>query len=620
MKPLEITVTADTEQAQKELKAVGTVSDTAGSKVESSMRSAQDSIDETGRSASNAADKTKDLGDAAGDTATNAGKLAGALDLVHPAAGDVARIVADAADSVEVLSKVLTKSKFVTGTLAVALAAAGAAYLYLKKQINDAEVAQEEMSEAATAAEGKFASLKTIVSGLADELLVLNGASQAGIDLEQQQAEINAEYQTAIRHLKDQIAARRELRQEVLEARDSSVADLRLVDSTIQSLEDLIEKTEKRRDVALEAAAQISQARAQEITDAAALQEAEEARRAAAAAAAAADSARSAAASHLSNMQLELMRAQGDEMGVLDHLYQQEIAAIDEMAAAAAAAGVVIDAEQMKQIAKQKHLIEVEKLQEEQFQAAQDAKIEATAAEAARLEELAALEIQIAAEREVRDQEAHELAMERLEERRSELLQTIGSSSELMGSLSEGFQMMADSQAAANSQAAMKTFEIAKKLAIAEVVFNLASGIMEAALLPPIAREARIASLGVTSGIQLALIGQQEPPTAHMGDTGFAQRMHMGGTADSAGQQTVILRNEAVLDSATTRRLGPDGVQSLLNGAGAGPGRASKTVVTYRHLDQAVGDLLKNNGSRSAKSAKSAARSASSIGTTRAYQ
>ena len=403
MKPLEITVTADTEQAQKELKAVGTVSDTAGSKVESSMRSAQDSIDETGRSASNAADKTKDLGDAAGDTATNAGKLAGALDLVHPAAGDVARIVADAADSVEVLSKVLTKSKFVTGTLAVALAAAGAAYLYLKKQINDAEVAQEEMSEAATAAEGKFASLKTIVSGLADELLVLNGASQAGIDLEQQQAEINAEYETAIRHLKDQIAARRELRQEVLEARGSSVEDLRLVDSTIQSLEDLIEKTEKRRDVALDTAAQISQAREQEIKDAAALQEAEEARRAAAAASAAADSARSAAASHLSNMQLELMRAQGDEMGVLDHLYQQEIAAIDEMAAAAAAAGVVIDAEQMKQIAKQKHLIEVEKLQEEQFQAAQDAKIEATAAETARLEELAALEMEIAAEREARD-------------------------------------------------------------------------------------------------------------------------------------------------------------------------------------------------------------------------
>jgi hypothetical protein len=620
MIPLEIKVIGDTAQASDAIFDFGNVADTAGSKVESSMRSAQNSIDETGRAASNAADKTKDLGKSAGDTASNAGKLAGALDLVHPAAGDVARIVADAADSVEVLSKVLTKSKFVTGTLAVALAAAGAAYLYLKKQINDAEEAQEEMSEAATAAEGKFASLKTLVSGLADELLVLNGASQAGIDLEQQQAEINAEYETAIRHLKDQIAARRELRQEVLEARGSSVEDLRLVDSTIQSLEDLIEKTEKRRDVALDTAAQISQAREQEIKDAAALQEAEEARRAAAAASAAADSARSAAASHLSNMQLELMRAQGDEMGVLDHLYQQEIAAIDEMAAAAAAAGVVIDAEQMKQIAKQKHLIEVEKLQEEQFQAAQDAKIEATAAETARLEELAALEIQIAAEREAREQAEHEAAMQRLEERKIATEQTLGSSVALMGSLSDGFQMMAESQAAAGSEGALKSFEIAQRLAIAEVIFSTAKGIMSAMALPPPANIIQAGAVSAASAIQLATIAAQSPPTAHMGDTGFAQRMHMGGTADSAGQQTVILRNEAVLDSATTRRLGPDGVQSLLNGAGAGPGRASKTVVTYRHLDQAVGDLLKNNGSRSARSAKSAARSASSIGTTRAYQ
>mgnify|MGYP003643396062 CR=1 FL=1 len=617
MIPLEIKVIGDTAQASDAIFDFGNVADTAGSKVESSMRSAQNSIDETGRAASNAADKTKDLGKSAGDTASNAGKLAGALDLVHPAAGDVARIVADAADSIEVLSKVLTKSKFVTGTLAVALAAAGAAYLYLKKQINDAEEAQREMSEAATAAEGKFASLKTLVSGLGDELLVLNGASQAGIDLEQQQAEINAEYQTAIRHLKDQIAAKRELRDAIDIETEAHRQSWRQQSQIIRDLEDLIEKTKERRDVALEAAAQISQAREQEITDAAALQEAEEARRAAAAASAAADSARSTAASHLSNMQLELMRAQGDEMGVLDHLYQQEIAAIDEMAAAAAAAGVVIDAEQMKQIAKQKHLIEVDKLQEEQFQAAQDAKIEATAAETARLEELAALEMEIAAEREARDQAEHEAAMQRLEERKIATEQTLGSSVALMGSLSDGFQMMAESQAAAGSEGALKSFEIAQRLAIAEVMFSTAKGIMSAMALPPPANIIQAGAVGAASAIQLAAIAAQSPPTAHMGDTGFAQRMHMGGTADSAGQQTVILRNEAVLDSATTRRLGPDGVQSLLNGAG--PGRASKTVVTYRHLDQAVGDLLKNDGSRSARSAKSASRSASSIGTTRAY-
>jgi len=245
-------------------------------------------------------------------------------------------------------------------------------------------------------------------------------------------------------------------------------------------------------------------------------------------------------------------------------------------------------------------------------------KAEETAAEMARLEELAALEEQIAAERQARDEAIHQEAMRQIEERRNGLMQIIASTSLMFGSVSDAFQLLADSQVASNSDAAMKSFEISKKLAIAEVMFNLASGIMEAMTLPPIVRGAKIAALTVASGVQIATISQQEPPTAHMGDTGLTQRMHMGGTADSAGQQTVILQNEAVLDSATTRRLGPEGVQSLLNGSGSA--RASRTVVTYRHLDQAVGDLLKNNGSRSARNARSAARQPSTMGTTRAYQ
>tara|TARA_R110000824_G_scaffold78962_11_gene199087 strand:+ start:68 stop:1747 length:1680 start_codon:yes stop_codon:yes gene_type:complete len=559
MKPLEITVTADTEQAQKELKAVGTVSDTAGSKVESSMRSAQDSIEDTGRSASNAADKTKDLGDAAGDTASNAGQLAGALDLVHPAAGDVARVVADAADALEVFTRALGVSKAVAGPIAIAVMAMGAAYLYLKDQLDDAEEAQRNMSEAATAAEAKFAGLKAIVSGLADEMRVLNGVSQTEIDLEQQQTAINAEYQVAITRIDDLIFAQQTLRREEEAQRVSDHGRIGMIAREIRNLEELREKTIRARDEASLTAEFFFETRQHEI------------------------------------------KADQDAAAAAEALQQARDAAAD--AEAADTAAMEISARALEELAKK----EQERLAN---------KIAETAAETARLEELAILEMEIAAERESREQAEHEAAMQRLEERRTATEQTIGSSVALMGSLSEGFSMMADSQAAADSEAAMKSFEISRKLALAEVIFNLAKGVMAAQLLPPIAKQVQIASLVASAGVQVGMIGQQEPPTAHMGDTGL--RMHMGGTADSAGQQTVILRNEAVLDSATTRRLGPDGVQSLLNGAG--PGRASKTVVTYRHLDQAVGDLLKNNGSRSARSAKSASRSASSIGTTRAYQ
>lgn len=616
MEVLELKVAIETSAATKSVKEIGPAAKEAAKEVSSAMNKAENSIEDVGEEAKTAAKKTKELGDAAGDTATNAGQLSGALDLVSPAAGDVARVVADAADALEVFTRALNVSKAVAGGVAVVVAALGAGYLYLRDQLNEAEAAQEAMSEAATAAESRFATLKGLVSGLADEMSILNGASQAEIDLERQLTAISTAYAGSIADINRQLFETKNLREEIRE--NMSAADLvedmaaiDLADQRISNLQTLRDNTIQARDEALSNTRILHQARQDEIKDLEDQRAALEALRAAEAAARQAASIQASAQNKMAALQLESLRLQGDEIGILEMQYHQEIAAIDQLAAAAAAAGVVINTETMKQMALQNHLMEVEQLRLSQ-------KAEETAAEMARLEELAALEEQIAAERQARDEAIHQEAMRQIEERRNGLMQIIASTSLMFGSVSDAFQLLADSQVASNSDAAMKSFEISKKLAIAEVMFNLASGIMEAMTLPPIVRGAKIAALTVASGVQIATISQQEPPTAHMGDTGLTQRMHMGGTADSAGQQTVILRNEAVLDSATTRRLGPEGVQSLLNGAGSA--RASRTVVTYRHLDQAVGDLLKNNGSRSARNARSAARQPSTMGTTRAYQ
>lgn len=558
MESLKFKVEIDSSASTKSIKEIGPAAKKAEKEVSKAMNKAEDSIQDVGEEAKTASKKTKELGDAAGDTATSAGQLSGALDLVSPAAGDVARVVADAADALEVFTKALNVSKAGAGLVGATIAALGAIYLYLKDQLDDAEEAQEAMSEAATAAESKFSSLKSIVSGLADEMRILNGVSQAEIDLERQQEQINAQYRVAVKNIDDQIASRRRLQDEIDLQTEADRQAWRAQSAIIANLNVLREKTIERRDAALETSQVLHDARQQEIEDAEALREAERLRR------------------------------------------EQEAAAREAAAEKAAAEEAA------------------SKLEQERFAN----KAAETAAEMARLEELAELEKQIAAEREARDKAAHEANLQRIEQQKSNMKAIASASNELVTTMSDGFMELAEAQAAAGNDAALANFERAQKLAIAEVMFSLASGMMEAAKMGPIAGAIYGLALGAASTVQIARINAQEPPTiAHMGDTGLTQRMHMGGTVDSAGQQTVILRNEAVLDSATTRRLGPEGVQSLLNGAYPGPiGQWHRTVVTYRHLDQAVGDLLKNNGSRSARNARSAARQPSTMGTTRAYQ
>ena len=80
----------------------------------------------------------KDNVDAAGDADSVMMGLGGALDMVNPALGDMARTAGDALAGVEALGKGMMFSNPIFMALAATAAAVGAAYVYLKKQEEEA--------------------------------------------------------------------------------------------------------------------------------------------------------------------------------------------------------------------------------------------------------------------------------------------------------------------------------------------------------------------------------------------------------------------------------------------------------------------------------------------------
>ena len=86
----------------------------------------------------------KDNVDAAGDADSVMMGLGGALDMVNPALGDMARTAGDALAGVEALGKGMMFSNPIFMALAATAAAVGAAYVYLKKQEEEAAEAAKE--------------------------------------------------------------------------------------------------------------------------------------------------------------------------------------------------------------------------------------------------------------------------------------------------------------------------------------------------------------------------------------------------------------------------------------------------------------------------------------------
>jgi hypothetical protein len=126
--------------------------------------------------------------------------------------------------------------------------------------------------------------------------------------------------------------------------------------------------------------------------------------------------------------------------------------------------------------------------------------------------------------------------------------------------------------------------------ATADIIMSTARAVADApATYGPFAPVA-IPAIVAGGAVQLGIVASQKPP------------LHMGGIVQPLQpdeQNRTLLTGEAVLDRATTRRLGEDGINRLQNGKSGGPDVI--VMSPFKHLDRYNRSALRNPNSSFSK-------------------
>jgi len=161
-----------------------------------------------------------------------------------------------------------------------------------------------------------------------------------------------------------------------------------------------------------------------------------------------------------------------------------------------------------------------------------------------------------------------------------------GGISDSLGAVASLSTTLSDKLAEDNKKAALALFRTSQAAGLSQVAVNTAVAITKAlAELGPIAGPIAGVGLGLAGAAQAAIIAAQPPP-AHMGDPLAPDERQVSGRR--------VLATEAVLDSATTRRMGgEDGLRQAMRGGGGG--QPVQVNLTYKHLDREVARLMRSN-------------------------
>ena len=145
---------------------------------------------------------------------------------------------------------------------------------------------------------------------------------------------------------------------------------------------------------------------------------------------------------------------------------------------------------------------------------------------------------------------------------------------------------LAENMAEGNDKAAKAIFKVSQAAALTEVAMSTAAAIMKAmAIAGPFMGPAVATGITATAAAQTAIILSQKPP-AHMGDP-----MAPDETTTASGRR--VLTSEAVLDSATTRRMGgEDGLRAAMRNEGPQP---LNVTLSYKHLDREIARLMRSD-------------------------
>jgi hypothetical protein len=117
--------------------------------VEDQSEKTSDAVERVGKSAKRTTDATEELGDGAGKTASAMGMLGGVLGRIDPQLEEMARGVADVADSLDAATMFGSSAAKALGVIGAVAAVAGAAFVVLKNNLDNATEAMEKQAEAA---------------------------------------------------------------------------------------------------------------------------------------------------------------------------------------------------------------------------------------------------------------------------------------------------------------------------------------------------------------------------------------------------------------------------------------------------------------------------------------
>lgn len=138
-------------------------------------------------------------------------KMRGALSTVSPEAAMMAGAVDDAADAVEGIGRALSLSTASLGVIGIAIAAAGAAYLYFSHQVAQAEEAMAAAAKAATEAQEAAERMGKMRSSIADKYAIATGkATEKDLKLRDAIGEVTAEFGPRIKAEQDALALAKE--------------------------------------------------------------------------------------------------------------------------------------------------------------------------------------------------------------------------------------------------------------------------------------------------------------------------------------------------------------------------------------------------------------------------
>jgi hypothetical protein len=501
------------------------------------LRAVEKATKDAARASKDAAVGAKDFGDKAGKAGQSSAKLAGALSLISPAAGDASRNLADLADVGEVASEVGSALGLSSAALGIALLAiaeaAAVAYVAYRVYTEESDRAAESAEWLATAE----AALKPLLDDTRDATIDLKVATgelteEAG-KLERASIRAFAAYQEATGSTRTQLSA--------LKAEQSGVVTqlVDMVDSVVPawtpmgvifdgltttsaeyqvqvdglqgSMDKAVATVRANRDVHK----QLIKAEKEGEGSKAGIKKASD------------DEAKALAAV---NDELELQAALHEKQAAT---YDGIISQLNTMEQADASATMTkaarVDAEHEAALRQIQDLVSVQNTAGLTTAARETLEQEARAASVAETDRyLAEVESLERASADVRIAEIERIAAADAARKAA----TESATLDLLGATSEAFALAAEEQAKTNKDAAMAMFVASKAAAVAQGVVNTALSISSALTLPPPASFIAAGAAAVSGAVAVGSILAAPPPSFN--DTPGVQQMGQRGSVSLA--------------------------------------------------------------------------------------